>query len=225
VARLFYFIKKILEKARMPKKSHSSRQWLKQHFTDPYVLRAQKEGYRSRAVYKLLEIQEKDKIIRPGMTIIDLGAAPGGWSQISSELLQKTGRIIALDLLPIEPLDDITFIHGDFREESVVTQLKQAIANMPIDLVLSDMAPNMSGISHVDQLRGITLAELALDFCIEHLKPNGDFLTKIFQGVGTDDFIKTVRSHFKQVLIRKPKASRAQSAEIYLLARHKKSLK
>jgi len=207
----------------MPKKSQSSRQWLKEHFTDPYVIRAQKAGYRSRAVYKLLELQEKDKIIRPGMTIIDLGAAPGGWSQVCGQLLKNKGQIIALDLLPLEPLDGVTFIQGDFREASVLAELELAIASTPIDLVLSDMAPNMSGVSSVDQLRGMALAELALEFCLQHLKPNGDFLTKVFQGIGTDQFIKTLRNHFKQVLIRKPKASRAKSAEIYLLARQKKS--
>lgn len=206
----------------MPKKSQSSRQWLKDHFTDPYVLQAQKEGYRSRAVYKLLEIQEKDKIIRPGMTIVDLGAAPGGWSQVCTKLLHHKGTIIALDLLPLEPLPGVTFIQGDFRETDTLTALEHATANLPIDLVLSDMAPNMSGIDSVDQLRGMALAELALEFCLQHLKPQGDFLTKVFQGIGTDVFIKTLRNHFKQVLIRKPKASRSKSAEIYLLARNKK---
>lgn len=206
----------------MPKKSQSSRQWLKDHFTDPYVIRAQKEGYRSRAVYKLFEIQEKDKIIRPGMTIVDLGAAPGGWSQVCGQLLKNKGHVIALDLLTMEPLNGVTFIQGDFREAPVLAELERSIANTPIDLVISDMAPNMSGIDSVDQLRGMALAELALEFCLQHLKPNGDFLTKIFQGIGTDLFIKTLRTHFKQVLIRKPAASRAKSAEIYLLARGKK---
>lgn len=206
----------------MPKKSASSRQWLKDHFTDPYVLQAQKEGYRSRAVYKLLEIQKKDTIIRPGMTIVDLGASPGGWSQVCTKLMHNKGTVIALDLLPLEPLPGVTFIQGDFRETDTLTALEQATAKLPIDLVLSDMAPNMSGIDSVDQLRGMALAELALEFCLQHLKPRGDFLSKVFQGIGTDVFIKTLRSHFKQVLIRKPKASRSKSTEIYLLARDKK---
>lgn len=206
----------------MPKQSKSSRQWLRDHFTDPYVIKAQKEGYRSRAVYKLLEIQEKDAIIKPGMTIVDLGAAPGGWSQITANLLKKSGKLIALDILAMEPLPGVTFIQGDFREAEVLAKLEQAIQGQAIDLVISDMAPNMSGINAVDQPRAMFLAELALDFCLAHLKPGGDFLTKTFQGIGSDDYLKNLRQHFQQVLIRKPKASRSKSTEIYLLARNKK---
>jgi 23S rRNA (uridine2552-2'-O)-methyltransferase len=206
----------------MPKKSKSSRQWLKDHFTDPYVIKAQKEGYRSRAVYKLLEIQEKDLIIKPGMTIVDLGAAPGGWSQIAAQLIKKKGKIIALDILMMEPLANVEFIQGDFREDQVLTQLEQSLNQQAVDLVISDMAPNMSGLNIVDQPRAMFLAELALDFCLNHLRPGGSFLTKTFQGIGSDDFLKLLRQHFNKVVIRKPKASRAKSNEIYLLARDKK---
>ena len=206
----------------MAKKSQSSRQWLKQHFTDPYVIQAQKAGYRSRAAYKLLEIQEKDSIISKGMTIVDLGAAPGGWSQVAADLLKSKGHVIALDLLDMAPLPGVTFIQGDFREPEALTELEQLLTGRTIDLVLSDMAPNMSGLNVVDQPRALYLAECALDFCLSHLKPGGDFLTKTFHGIGSDDYLKMVRQHFTRVLIRKPKASRAQSSEIYILARGKK---
>ncbi|MCD6046388.1 MAG: rRNA ((2552)-2-O)-methyltransferase [Gammaproteobacteria bacterium] len=206
----------------MTKRTASSRAWLKEHFTDPYVQQAQKLGYRSRASFKLLEIQEKDLIIKPGMTIVDLGAAPGGWSQIAMHLLKDKGKVIALDILPMQPLAGVDFIQGDFREESVLKQLEKLVENEKIDLVISDMAPNTSGMDAVDQPRAMYLTELALDFALNHLKVGGDFLTKMFQGAGSDDFIKLVRQHFQQVFIRKPKASRARSSEVYILARGKK---
>jgi 23S rRNA (uridine2552-2'-O)-methyltransferase len=206
----------------MTKRTASSRAWLKEHFTDPYVLQAQKLGYRSRASFKLLEIQEKDLIIKPGMTIVDLGAAPGGWSQIAMHLLKDKGKIIALDILPMQPLTGVDFIQGDFREDSVLKQLEKLVENEKIDLVISDMAPNTSGMDAVDQPRAMYLTELALDFALNHLKVGGDFLTKMFQGAGSDDFIKLIRQHFQQVFIRKPKASRARSSEVYILARGKK---
>lgn len=206
----------------MTKRSASSREWLKEHFTDPYVQQAQKLGYRSRASFKLLEIQEKDRIIKPGMTIVDLGAAPGGWSQMAAKILDGKGKVIALDILAMQPLVGVEFIQGDFREEAVLKQLEALIKHENIDLVISDMAPNTSGVSKVDQLRALGLAELALEFAAMHLKPNGDFLTKLFHGVGSDEYLKTVRQHFQQVFVRKPKASRSRSSEVYVLARGKK---
>ena len=206
----------------MVKKSASSRQWLKKHFTDPYVKQAQKEGYRSRAVYKLLEIQEKDRLIKPGMNIVELGAAPGGWSQILVKLLAGQGKIIALDILPMEPLKGVNFIQGDFTSDLVFQALNQKLENESLDLVLSDMAPNFSGIGSVDQLRTIYLAELALEFALKHLSPEGSFLVKVFQGEGIDAFLKLLKQNFIKVFIRKPKASRKDSAEVYLLARGKK---
>ncbi len=206
----------------MPKRSQSSQQWLKEHFTDPYVQKAQQLGYRSRAAFKLFEIQEKDHIIKPGMTIIDLGAAPGGWSQIAQPLIKGQGKIIALDLLPMPPLPEVTFIQGDFCETSALKQLENTLANHEVDLVMSDMAPNLSGIDAVDQPRAMYLAELALDFAKTHLKTGGYFLTKAFQGAGFEAYLKKVRQNFTRVVIRKPKASRPRSAEVYILAKGKK---
>lgn len=203
-------------------RSKSSQAWLKEHFQDPYVKMAQLQGYRSRAAFKLLEIQERDRLIRPGMHIVDLGAAPGGWSQVVSQLLKGHGQIVALDLLAMPALDKVTFLQGDFREEATLAQLQQHLHHSPLDLVLSDMAPNMSGMDTVDQAKVMYLAECALDFCRQCLKTDGDFLVKVFQGSGFDDYLKTLRQCFAKVVIRKPKASRPRSPEVYLLARGKK---
>lgn len=199
-------------------RSKSSPRWLKQHFSDPYVIRAQKEGLRSRSAYKLLEIQEKTKVIKPGMTIVDLGAAPGGWSQLTSGIVGSTGKVYALDILPMEALNHVEFLQGDFREESVMQQFLQRVQLKPIDLVVSDMAPNFSGMRSVDQPRSIYLAELALDFAQKVLKPKGCFIVKTFQGEGFEVFLKDLRSLFAKVTIRKPSASRGSSAEVYLVA-------
>ncbi|HHW77363.1 MAG TPA: 23S rRNA (uridine(2552)-2'-O)-methyltransferase RlmE [Xanthomonadaceae bacterium] len=198
----------------------SSARWLREHFTDEYVKRAQKEGYRSRAVYKLLEIHEKDRLLRPGLTVVDLGAAPGGWSQLAAQLVGGRGAVIALDLLPMEPLPGVGFIQGDFRETAVLERLLEMLNGRPVDLVISDMAPNTSGVKAVDQPRGMYLAELALDFARQCLRPGGDLLVKVFQGEGFDAFLKNLRAAFTTVAPRKPKASRARSAEQYLLARN-----
>lgn len=201
-------------------RSKSSHRWLKEHFADPYVKQAQQEGYRSRAVYKLLEIQEKDVILKRGMTVVDLGAAPGGWSQLAARLIGSQGHLFALDILPMEPLDNVICIQGDFQEAVIVEQLKLSIHHgKEIDLVISDMAPNMSGVTVVDQARMMCLAESALLFAQQVLKLDGDFLVKIFQGAGFDNFLRELRHTFKKVTIRKPQASRARSAEVYLLAR------
>ncbi|HHC74409.1 MAG TPA: 23S rRNA (uridine(2552)-2'-O)-methyltransferase RlmE [Thiothrix sp.] len=199
-------------------KTKSSHRWLKEHFDDAYVKKAQHEGYRSRAVYKLQEIQEKDRLIQKGSTIVDLGAAPGGWSQYVARLLDNQGRIIASDILPIDPIAFVEFVQGDFREDEVFNELLTLIGNKPVDLVISDMSPNMSGTEAVDQPRSIYLCELALDMATRILKPNGKFLVKLFQGEGSEAFLREVRQHFKQVKIRKPKASRPRSREVYVLA-------
>lgn len=201
-------------------RSKSSARWLQEHFTDEYVKRARKDGYRSRAVYKLLEIHEKDRLLRSGLTVVDLGAAPGGWSQLSARLVGKPGRVMALDILPMEPLPDVEFIHGDFRESSVLERLLSALEGRTVDIVLSDMAPNTSGIKAVDQPSVMYLAELALDFARHRLRPGGDFLVKIFQGEGVDDYLRALRAAFTTVVSRKPGASRGRSAEQYLLARN-----
>lgn len=201
-------------------RSKSSARWLREHFTDEYVKRAQEEGYRSRAAYKLLEIQEKDRLLRPGLTVVDLGAAPGGWSQFAARLVGGQGAVIALDVLPMEPLPGVECIQGDFRETEVLERLMAMLNGRPVDLVISDMAPNTSGIKAVDQPRGMYLAELALDFAGQCLRSGGDLLVKVFQGEGFDPFLKSLRAGFATVAPRKPKASRARSAERYLLARN-----
>ncbi len=200
------------------KRSKSSRQWLDRHFNDTYVKQAQKAGYRSRAAYKLLEIQEKDKIIKPGMRVVDLGAAPGGWSQIARDLAGDKGQVVALDILPMDPIAGVEFIEGDFREPGPLEALRKCIAGEPVDLVISDMAPNVTGIASVDQPRAMYLCELALDFAREVLGPGGGFVIKVFQGAGFDEFLKEVRQSFGRVVSRKPGASRAKSREIYLVA-------
>lgn len=200
-------------------RSKSSRRWLQEHFADEYVKKAQREGYRSRAIYKLEEIQLKDRLIRPGMTIVDLGAAPGGWSQYATRLLDGRGRIIATDILPMDSLPDVEFIQGDFREESVFAALLEAIGEKPVDLVMSDIAPNISGVEAVDQPSSMYLAELAVDLAGRVLTPGGDLLFKAFQGEGFDALVKDLRSRFTKLVIRKPKASRPRSREVYVLAR------
>ena len=200
-------------------RSKSSQRWLREHFDDEYVKKAQQDGYRSRAVYKLQEIQNKDRIIRQGHKVVDLGAAPGGWSQYASQLVGKHGRIVASDILPIDPLPFVEFVLGDFREDAVLRELLAVLGNEKADLVISDMAPNISGVDAVDQPRAIYLCELALDMAQQVLKPGGDFVVKLFQGEGSEAFLKDVRSHFKQVKVRKPLASRPRSREVYILAR------
>ena len=201
-------------------RSKSSARWLREHFTDEYVKRAQQDGYRCRAVYKLLEIQEKDHLLRPGLTVVDLGASPGGWSQLAARLVGGAGRVLALDILPMEPLAGVEFIEGDFRESAVLDHLLTVLAGRVVDVVLSDMAPNTSGVKAVDQSSVMYLAELALDFACRRLRPGGSFLVKTFQGEGFDDFLRAVRTAFTTVAPRKPRASRARSAEQYLLARN-----
>ena len=199
-------------------RTKSSRRWLDRHFNDAYVKRAQQEGYRSRAVYKLLEIQEKDGILAPGMRVLDLGAAPGGWSQVAVRIAGSKGRVLALDRLPMEPLTGLTFIQGDFREEELLIRLWQALAGEAVDVVLSDMAPNMSGNPAVDQPRMMHLCELALDLSRQVLKPGGSLVVKIFQGEGFEAFHKEMRVSFRRVASRKPKCSRPRSRELYLVA-------
>ena len=201
-------------------RSKSSSRWLQEHFSDPYVKRAQAEGWRSRAVFKLEELIERDHLLKPGMVVVDLGAAPGGWSQVVNERLRGSGRIVALDILPMQGIAGVDFIEGDFREESVLRQLEAKLSGATVDLVLSDMAPNMSGVAVVDQARMMHLAELALDFAQQRLRPGGDFLVKVFQGEGFDRYLKALRTAFATVAPRKPRASRARSAEQYLLARN-----
>ncbi|QXI27828.1 23S rRNA (uridine(2552)-2'-O)-methyltransferase RlmE [Pseudomonas vanderleydeniana] len=200
-------------------RSKTSQNWLKEHFNDPFVKMAQKDGYRSRASYKLLEIQEKDKLIRPGMTVIDLGAAPGGWSQVTSRLIGGKGRLIASDILDMDSIPDVTFIKGDFTEDAVLAQILEAVGNSEVDLVISDMAPNMSGTPAVDMPRSMFLCELALDLAGRVLRPGGDFLIKIFQGEGFDEYHKNFRKQFDKVQTRKPASSRDRSREQYLLGR------
>jgi 23S rRNA (uridine2552-2'-O)-methyltransferase len=199
--------------------SKSSKRWLKEHFTDKYVKLARQKGYRSRAAYKLLAIQEKDKIIKPGMTVVDLGAAPGGWSEAAAKLVGEKGKVIAIDILPMQPIPGVEFIQGDFTDDKVLEAILQHIGKQPVDLVISDMAPNISGMKAIDQPRAMYLVELAWDFAQQVLKPGGAFLVKIFQGPGFETLLKEVKSHFSEVKIRKPEASRARSKEIFLLAK------
>jgi len=200
-------------------RSKSSKGWLKEHFDDEYVLRAKQDGYRSRAVYKLLEIQKKDRLIKSGMTIVDLGAAPGGWSQVAAELVGEKGAVIALDILPMSSLAGVEVIEGDFREESVLNELLKSLDNRPVDLVMSDMAPNMSGMKDMDQPRAMYLTELALELANQVLRKGGDIVVKVFQGEGFDDYLRAIRGSFSKVLTRKPDASRARSREVYLVGR------
>src|SRR5690606_10238352 len=203
----------------MAKRTKSSRRWLKEHERDVYVKRAREEGYRSRAAFKLQEIQRTDRILRPGMTLVDLGAAPGGWSQLAAQVLRGKGRIIALDILPMDEIAGVEFIMGDFTSEAVLEQLEQALGGDRVHLVLSDMAPNMSGIADVDHDRSMYLVELALGFAKMPLAPGGDFLVKVFQGRSFHPFLLELRQRFRTVKVRKPPASRQRSSELYLLAR------
>jgi 23S rRNA (uridine2552-2'-O)-methyltransferase len=200
------------------KRSKSSREWLDRHFSDNYVKRAQREGYRSRAVFKLMEIQDKDHLIRPGMRVVDLGAAPGGWSQLARRLVGARGQVYALDVLAMDPIPGVDFIQGDFREPEPLVALREALAGERVDLVISDMAPNVTGMASVDQPRAMYLCELALDFAREVLRPGGSLLVKVFQGEGFDQYLQELRGTFARVVSRKPKASRPKSREIYLVA-------
>ncbi len=205
-------------------RSKSSHRWLKEHFADPYVKRAQAEGLRSRAAYKLEELVERDRLLKPGMVVVDLGAAPGGWSQWVRQALGDSGRVVALDILEMPGLAGVEFLHGDFREDAVLSALETMLNGQGVDLVLSDMAPNMSGVDAVDQPRAMHLAELAMEFADRHLRPEGSFLTKLFQGVGFDDYVRDLRKRYARVVIRKPSASRKRSPEVYALAQGKRAV-
>lgn len=200
-------------------RSKSSHRWLREHFNDEYVKKAQREGYRSRAIYKLKEIDEKKKLLRPGMTVIDLGAAPGGWTQYVVEKLQTQGKIIALDILPMDPLPGVDVIHGDFYDDAVLAELMRHVPEGGVDLLLSDMAPNMSGNISVDIPCAMALVEVAFDLASSVLKPGGSILMKVFHGTGFDELLKLARTQFSDVMVRKPSASRPRSRETYLLAK------
>ena len=206
------------------RKNRSNPEWIARHVNDPYVKRSVAEGLRSRAAYKLSEIADKDRLLRPGMVVVDLGAAPGSWTQVVRKRLARpdgtlSGRIVALDILPMDPLPDVEFIQGDFHDERVEHQLVDLLAGTPVDLVLSDMAPNLSGIAAADAARSVHLAELAADFAAKYLQPNGAFLVKAFQGSGYSQYVERLKRVFRSIIARKPAASRDSSAEIYLLAR------
>jgi 23S rRNA (uridine2552-2'-O)-methyltransferase len=201
------------------KKSTSSKQWLRRHVNDPYVQRSKKEGYRSRSAYKLTEIDERDKLLQPGMLVVDLGAAPGGWSQVAAKRVGPAGRVVAIDLLPMDPVSGVTLLQADFASDAGLAALHHELNGRRADLVMSDMAPNFSGIAVSDQARSMTLAELARDFALLQLKPEGALLVKIFQGAGYDEYLKSLRAAFRKVVVRKPAASRGESTEQYLLAR------
>ncbi|WP_339676224.1 23S rRNA (uridine(2552)-2'-O)-methyltransferase RlmE [uncultured Zhongshania sp.] len=202
----------------MAKRSGSSDAWMKEHFDDHYVKKAQKEGYRSRACYKLLEIQEKDRLIKPGMSVVDLGSAPGGWSQVAAMLVGHSGQVLASDILDMDSIAGVEFIRGDFTEEEVFNELMAFLGNQKADLVISDMAPNMSGMRDVDQPQSMYLCELALDMAGLVLRPGGGFVTKIFQGEGFEEYMRLLRERFSKVVTRKPAASRPRSREVYLVA-------
>lgn len=199
-------------------RSKSSHRWIQRHVNDEYVKRSRREGYRSRAAYKLLEIQEKDHVLKPGQVVVDLGAAPGGWSQVAAELVGPKGEVIAFDILEMDPLPGVGVIQGDFREEEALRALEGVLDGRQVDLVISDMAPNVSGVAAVDQPRAMYLCELALDFCMHHLRPGGAFVCKVFHGEGFDEWMREVKTHFARAVTRKPKASRANSREVYLVA-------
>lgn len=199
------------------KRTRTSKAWMREHVNDPYVQLARKEGWRSRAAFKLMEIDDKDKLLWRGEVVVDLGATPGGWSQVAMKRVGDGGMVLALDLLEMEPIHGVDFIQGDFREEDVLRKLEQKLAGRAVGLVMSDMAPNMSGVPLVDQARIMHLAELGLDFCKAHLKPEGAFLVKVFQGTDYEAFFRSMRAVFRTVVVRKPDASRDRSAELYLL--------
>lgn len=200
-------------------RSKSSNSWLAEHFADEYVKRAQQEGYRSRAIYKLMEINERDQLLKPGTVVVDLGAAPGGWAEYARQRLGRSGRVVALDILPMDPLPGVDILQGDFTDQAVLDRLNGVLGGAPVDLVISDMAPNISGVGVADQARAMYLAELALDFAETALRPGGDFLIKTFQGQGFNEYHKRLQQGFDRVVTRKPKASRPRSRETYLLAR------
>jgi 23S rRNA (uridine2552-2'-O)-methyltransferase len=200
-------------------RSKSSHNWLQEHVNDPYVKQAQKDGYRSRSSYKLLQINEKDRLFRPGMLVVDLGSAPGGWSQVAARLVGGKGRVLATDILPMEPLKGVDFIQGDFTEQAVLDQVLQQLGGRRPELIICDIAPNITGIDSADQASSMYLVELALDFVRQALEPQGDFVAKVFQGAGSDAYLKDVRSSFEKVLVRKPAASRARSREVYVVAK------
>ena len=206
------------------KKSTSSKQWLRRHVNDPYVQRSKKEGYRSRSAYKLIEIDERDKVLKPGMLVVDLGAAPGGWSQVAAKRVGPKGAVVAIDLLPMEPISGVTVLMADFASDEGVDAVGKNMARKA-DVVLSDMAPNMSGIAMSDQARSMELAEIARDFAQLHLKAEGVFIVKVFQGAGYDEYLRSLRAMFGKVVARKPASSRGESSEQYLLARGVKPLK
>ena len=200
-------------------RSKSSSEWLQEHFKDQYVLKSQQDGYRSRAAYKLLQIQEKDRLIKPGMNIVDLGSAPGGWSQVARQFVGSKGKVVALDILPMDQLAQVEFIQGDFQEDSVLDELLKALNNEPVDLVISDMAPNVTGVKAVDQPKSMYLLELAIDLADQVLKPQGALLMKVFQGEGFQPLLAELRQRYQKVITRKPDASRSRSSEVYLLAK------
>jgi len=200
-------------------RTKSSGRWLQEHVNDPYVKQAQKEGYRARSSYKLLELNERDRLVRPGMRIVDLGSAPGGWSQVAARLVGDKGCVIATDILPMDSIRNVEFVQGDFREQAVLEEILSRVGGEKVDLVLSDMSPNISGVSSADQAASIHLLELALDLVRQVLKPGGVFVAKLFQGVGSDDYLKELRGAFDKVAIRKPAASRSRSREVYVVAR------
>jgi 23S rRNA (uridine2552-2'-O)-methyltransferase len=200
-------------------RSKSSNDWMDEHFNDHYVMKAKDEGYRSRACYKLIEIDDKDKLIKPGMTVVDLGSAPGGWSQVAAKRVGDHGLVVASDILPMDGIAGVTFLKGDFTEEAVFNELMTILGNRPVDLVISDMAPNMSGLSAVDQPSAMYLVELALDMARQVLKPGGNYAAKVFQGEGFDEYLKDMRASFQKVVTRKPDSSRARSREVYLVAK------
>ncbi len=200
-------------------RSKSSGRWLDRQHRDPYVQKARKAGARSRAIFKLEELDRRDRLLKPGMTVVDLGAAPGGWSQYAAQRVGAGGRVIALDILPLDPIPGVDVLQGDFTEAAVLRELEDRLGHRPVDLVISDMAPNMTGIAITDQARSMMLAELALEFAAQHLRTGGDFLVKTFQGAGFTEFLRDLRRRFGEVLSRKPPASRSESREIYLLGR------
>ena len=206
------------------KKSHSSKQWLRRHVNDPYVQRSKKEGYRSRSAYKLTEIDERDKVLKPGMLVVDLGAAPGGWSQVAAKRVGPKGAVVAIDLLPMDPISGVTVLMADFASDEGLDAVEKNMARKA-DVVLSDMAPNMSGIAVSDQARSMELAEIARDFAALHLQAEGVLVVKVFQGAGYDEYLKSLRNAFQKVVVRKPASSRGESAEQYLVARGPKALK
>ena len=207
------------------KKSSSSKQWLRRHVNDPYVQRSKKEGYRSRSAYKLTEIDDRDKLLKPGLLVVDLGAAPGGWSQVAAKRVGAKGTVVAIDLLPMEPIAGVTLLQADFANQKGLEAVEKSIQGRKVDVVLSDMAPNMSGISVSDQARSMDLAEIARDFAQLHLQAEGVFMVKVFQGAGYDEYLRSIRKAFGKVVVRKPASSRGESAEQYIVARGLKPLK